>query len=161
MPASDIDIHSLPYRLGVGIMLLNQDNHVFVGSRIDTRSDAWQMPQGGIDKNESPLEAALRELEEEVGTRDAELLAESVNWLYYDLPEHLIPTLWHGKYRGQKQKWFAMRFLGTDNDINIHTEEPEFLNWRWAPLNTLPSIIIPFKRKLYKDIVEEFKPVII
>lgn len=149
---------SLPYRPGVGVMLLNQENMVFVGKRIDTRGEAWQMPQGGIDEDETPQDAVLREMLEEVGTRNAEVICESSNWFYYDLPDYLVPRLWHGKYRGQKQKWFAMRFLGKDTEININTEAPEFMAWRWVPMDDLPQLIVPFKRKLYNAILEEFRP---
>jgi putative (di)nucleoside polyphosphate hydrolase len=147
---------SLPYRDGVGIMLLNSDNLVFVAKRIDMVSEAWQMPQGGIDPCESPLETARRELKEEIGTDKAELIGESRDWLTYDLPEHLIPKIWGGKYRGQRQKWFAMRFTGDDRDINIHTEDPEFSEWQWVPMERLPGLIVPFKRTLYERLVEEF-----
>lgn len=147
----------LPYRPGVGVMLVNKHNQVFVGRRIDTRSEAWQMPQGGIDEGETASEAVMREMLEEIGTDKAEIIAESKNWFYYDLPEHLVPKLWDGKYRGQKQKWFFMRFLGEDSDINIETDHPEFMSWRWVEVKELPQIIVPFKRKLYGGIVEEFE----
>jgi len=151
---------TLPYRPGVGIMLLNRENLVFVGRRIDTTSEAWQMPQGGIDEGESPLEAALRELKEETGTDKAELLAESREWLTYDLPEDLIPKLWGGKFRGQRQKWFAMRFTGSDKDINIKTDDPEFNAWQWVAPARVPELIVPFKQKLYRALVDEFQKVI-
>lgn len=147
----------LPYRPCVGIMMINQDNKVFVGKRIDTRSDAWQMPQGGIDEGEDATEAVLRELEEEVGTNKAEIVAESEHWHSYDLPDYLVPKLWNGRYRGQKQRWFLLRFTGEDADINIETEIPEFLEWKWSEIDDLPQIIVPFKRRLYMQIVEEFK----
>jgi putative (di)nucleoside polyphosphate hydrolase len=147
---------NLPYRSGVGIMLLNAKNMVFVGRRIDTTSDAWQMPQGGIDEGELPAQAAMRELEEEVGTNKAEILAERTDWLSYDLPDRLIPRIWHGKYRGQKQRWFAMRFLGADSDININTKHPEFCQWQWSSMADLPGLIVPFKRDIYKKVVAEF-----
>lgn len=149
-------ITDLPYRPGVGIMLLNREGRVFVAKRIDMVSEAWQMPQGGIDAGEEPLAAALRELKEEIGTDKAELLAESRDWYSYDLPEVLIPKIWGGKYRGQKQKWFALRFTGTDADINIATTHPEFSEWHWVPIRELPDIIVPFKRALYQALVEEF-----
>jgi putative (di)nucleoside polyphosphate hydrolase len=146
----------LPYRPGVGVMLMNAVGQVFVARRIDMVSEAWQMPQGGIDEGEEPLQAALRELREETGTDKAALLKESSDWHTYDLPEELIPRIWGGKYRGQKQKWFAMRFTGADSDINIVTEDPEFSEWRWVPMRELPNIIVPFKRALYQALVEEF-----
>ena len=150
----------LPYRNGVGILLLNAQNLVFVAKRIDMRSEAWQMPQGGMDEGETPLQSALRELEEETGTNKAEILQESKDWLTYDLPPELIPIIWGGKYRGQKQKWFAMRFAGTDADINIQTEHPEFSEWKWVPLHSLPDLIVPFKHTLYTQIVAEFQNLI-
>lgn len=151
---------TLPYRQGVGIMLLNASNHIFVARRIDTRSEAWQMPQGGIDEGETPREAALRELWEETGTRAANILHESESWYSYDLPEALVPVIWGGKYRGQRQKWFAMRFTGTDADINIETEHPEFCEWKWAKAETLPGLIVPFKRELYAQLITDFRPII-
>jgi putative (di)nucleoside polyphosphate hydrolase len=152
------DLSALPYRPGVGIMLFGPPGQVLVAKRIDMPSDAWQMPQGGIDKGESPLEAAWREMEEEIGTAAAELLAESRDWLSYDLPDDLIPLLWGGRFRGQRQKWFAFRFTGRDGDIDIARENPEFSAWRWAPLEQVPDLIVPFKRTLYQRLVEEFRP---
>jgi putative (di)nucleoside polyphosphate hydrolase len=146
----------LPYRPGVGIMLLNAEAEVFVARRIDMKSDAWQMPQGGIDKDEDPRTAALRELVEETGTDRAEIIAESRGWLTYDLPVDLVPKLWRGRFRGQKQKWFAMRFLGRDSDIDIETAHPEFTAWKWASVADLPDLIVPFKRALYRQVIEEF-----
>ncbi|MFQ5773696.1 MAG: RNA pyrophosphohydrolase [Kiloniellaceae bacterium] len=147
----------LPYRPGVGLMLLNRRGQVFVARRIDTPGAAWQMPQGGIDEGETPREAAWRELREEVGTTKAEIVAESRAWLRYDLPPDLVPKVWGGRFRGQKQKWFALRFLGTDADIDIATAEPEFSAWRWAELDELPELIVPFKRRLYVELVAEFR----
>jgi putative (di)nucleoside polyphosphate hydrolase len=144
------------YRPGVGLMMFNRDGLVFVARRIDMPSEAWQMPQGGIDPGESPREAALRELREEVGTDKAEFLAESAQWYLYDIPPDLAGGLWGGKFRGQRQKWFALRFLGEDRDINLDTEHPEFLAWKWTPLATLPAIIVPFKRDLYAALIKEF-----
>lgn len=149
----------LPYRDGVGIMLINRKGLVFVARRIDMVSEAWQMPQGGIDAGESPLAAAQRELKEEIGTDQAMLLKESRDWLTYDLPEEIIPKIWGGKYRGQRQKWFAMRFTGVDSDINLETEDPEFSEWQWIPPKQLPLMIVPFKRELYQALVEEFRDV--
>lgn len=147
---------SLPYRLGVGMMLFNAQGDVFVAKRIDMTSEAWQMPQGGIDEGEDPRQAALRELEEEIGTSKASILRESREWFTYDLPEELIPKIWGGKYRGQRQKWFAMRFTGNDGDINIQTSHPEFSQWQWVERKQLPSLIVPFKRELYARLVDEF-----
>ncbi|RJF88652.1 RNA pyrophosphohydrolase [Oleomonas cavernae] len=152
-----MDITALPYRPCVGIMLINQDNKVFVGQRLDQIAEAWQMPQGGIDPGESPEVAALRELKEEVGTDKAEIIAQSRDWLTYDLPADLIGKLWKGRYRGQRQKWLAMRFLGDDRDIDIATHEPEFMAWRWIEPDLLPDVIVPFKRDLYTQIVAEFR----
>jgi putative (di)nucleoside polyphosphate hydrolase len=146
----------LPYRDGVGIMLLNRQGLVFAARRIDTVSEAWQMPQGGIDAGEKPKQAAIRELEEETGITQTELLGESADWLTYDLPDELVPRLWGGRFRGQRQKWFAMRFTGVDGDINIATEHPEFCEWRWMTPAQLPHMIVPFKRELYSQLLLEF-----
>jgi putative (di)nucleoside polyphosphate hydrolase len=152
----------LEYRSGVGIMLINKHNKVFVGKRIDQTSgfDAWQMPQGGIDPNESPIDAANRELLEEVGIKSAVLVAEHSQWLIYDLPKELIGQVWGGKYRGQKQKWFLMQFTGEDNLININTHTPEFNAWKWEDIGNLIPNIVPFKRNLYRKIIAEFAPII-
>lgn len=147
----------LPYRPGVGIMLLNKDNLVFVGKRIDTRSEAWQMPQGGVDEGETESQAALRELEEEVGTGKANIIYESRDYYYYDLPDDLIPHIWGGRFRGQKQRWYLMRFTGKDSDIDITLHEPEFCEWKWASMDNVPQLIVPFKREVYTAIVNEFK----
>lgn len=151
-----IQTSKLPYRDGVGIMLLNKDNLVFVARRIDTVSEAWQMPQGGIDAGETPRKAALRELEEEIGTDKATIITEKADWTFYDLPDELVPRIWSGRFRGQRQKWFVMRFTGKDSDINIETEHPEFLEWKWIAMRELPNIIVPFKKKLYRDLANEF-----
>ncbi len=151
-----IDPMRLPYRSGVGIMLLNALGDVFVAQRIDMPSDAWQMPQGGIDEGEMPESAAWREMQEETGTRAAVLLAESRIWYRYDLPAELVPQLWKGQYRGQEQKWFAFRFTGTDADIAIAGAHAEFSAWKWTPVATLPQLIVPFKRQLYAELVSEF-----
>ncbi len=148
------------YRPCVGIMLLNADNKVFVARRIDMTSDAWQMPQGGIDPGEEPRDAAMRELGEETGTDKATIVAESGVWMNYDLPVELIGQLWKGSYRGQTQKWFLMRFTGNDSDINIATETPEFTEWRWIEPAQLPDVIVPFKRDIYRQVVAEFAPLI-
>ncbi len=153
----------LEYRLGVGIMLVNKHRQAFVGLRLDhdkTGFDAWQMPQGGIDPDETPLIAASRELVEEVGIDSASVIAEHSEWLSYDLPAELIDQVWNGKYRGQKQKWFLMQFTGSDKLININTHNPEFKAWRWEDINNLVSNIVPFKRDLYRQIIAEFSPII-
>jgi len=148
----------LLYRQSVGIMLLSPAGNVFVARRIDMPTmPAWQMPQGGIDPGEAPLQAALRELKEETGTDQAELLGESRGWLQYDLPADLARGVWGGRYRGQRQKWFAMRFTGTDADIDLATEHPEFDAWKWIRPERLPEVIVPFKRQLYIDILAEFR----
>lgn len=148
---------TLPYRPGVGMMLVNAQNKVFVAKRIDTKAEAWQMPQGGIDAGETPEGAAMRELKEEVGTDKATIIATGKDWYYYDLPENLIPVIWGGRYRGQKQQWFVLRFTGTDADINIETSHPEFCEWKWVEGSVLPDMIVPFKRELYAALVKEFK----
>jgi putative (di)nucleoside polyphosphate hydrolase len=143
-------------RRGVGIMLLNRDGLVFVGRRIDRKEEAWQMPQGGIDRGETPREAAYRELKEEVGTDQADIIAETKGWLRYELPGALRSRLWRGRYVGQQQKWFAMRFNGRDSDVDLGTHHPEFGAWRWVPHTRLDALIVPFKRQLYRDVVAEF-----
>lgn len=151
-----VDPTTLPYRPCVGVTLFNRQGLVFVARRIDTEMEAWQMPQGGIDEGEEPRVTALRELEEEIGTSKAEIIGESRTWLTYDLPPELVGKVWKGRYRGQTQKWFAMRFLGDDSDINLETAHPEFCAWKWERLERLPNLIVPFKRKIYQDIVSEF-----
>ena len=149
------DKASLPYRRGVGIVLFDKAGRVFAARRLDT-ADAWQMPQGGIDAGETPRQAALRELEEEIGTAQAEFLAETEGWLTYDLPDDLVGKVWKGRYRGQTQKWFAFRFTGGDADIDINTAHPEFAEWRWVPFDRLVELIVPFKRELYRAVCSEF-----
>lgn len=149
---------TLPYRPCVGVTLFNPEGLVLVGQRIDSSTEAWQMPQGGMDEGESPAETAFRELEEEIGTAAARIVAEIEGWLNYDLPDHLVGKIWKGRYRGQTQRWFAMAFEGDDTDINLETEHPEFNAWQWVELETLPDLIVPFKRSLYEIICEEFRP---
>ena len=147
------DLSTLPYRRGVGIMLRNGAGEVLVGSRIDMQSDAWQMPQGGIDEGETPKQAVLRELREEVGTDKAEVLGEMDDWVTYDLPKHLIGVAFHGKYKGQRQKWFALRFTGQEGDIDLTAHEPEFSSFQWVSLGALPGLIVSFKRDIYKKVI--------
>jgi len=146
------------YRPGVGVMLLNGERRVWVGQRLDSTLEAWQMPQGGLDDGEDPLEGALRELEEETGiTRDlVEIVARAREELTYDLPEDLIGKVWKQPWRGQRQTWFLARFLGEDDDVNIATPDPEFRAWKWADPAELPALIVPFKKKLYQDIAAAF-----
>jgi putative (di)nucleoside polyphosphate hydrolase len=153
------NIMKLPYRANVGIMVINQTGFVFVAQRLDHYSDAWQMPQGGVDPGEDTQTAAIRELEEETGipANKVNIIAESSGWIPYELPPDLIPKLWDGKYRGQKQKWYLMKFLGEDTDINIDTSEPEFSTWKWIDPKELPNAIVPFKRDVYVRILEEFQ----
>lgn len=144
------------YRAGVGIMLLNSQNQVFVGKRADTEGEAWQMPQGGIDEDEEPRKAAFRELREEIGTDNAQVIAESKAWLRYELPPQLRQR-WNNRWQGQQQKWFIMRFRGLDSDINVATEHPEFSTWKWVSVDHLPNLIVTFKRQLYIDLLAELR----
>jgi putative (di)nucleoside polyphosphate hydrolase len=154
------EIAKLPYRQNVGVMLVNATGHAFVGQRIDSDSAAWQMPQGGIDKGEDPHTAALRELTEETGvTPDLVTVeAETEGWIAYDLPHDLVPKLWKGRYRGQEQKWFLMRFHGTDDQVRIDADDhQEFSEWRWLPADELVEQIVPFKRPVYEQVVAAFR----
>jgi putative (di)nucleoside polyphosphate hydrolase len=146
------------YRPAVGVMLINDARRVWVGQRLDNSLDAWQMPQGGLDDGEEPLEGAMRELEEETGIRRelVELIAQAKEELTYDLPPDLIGKVWKKNWRGQRQTWFLMRFLGQDEDVNIETPEPEFRAWKWAEPTELPAMIVPFKEQLYRDVLEAF-----
>ena len=148
----------LPYRPCVGVMLLNRDGQVFVGQRLDTTLEAWQMPQGGIDPGEDPRDTAIRELGEETGISPqlVELVAEAPGEFRYELPPELIGKVWKGKYRGQVQRWYLFRFLGRDSDIHIQTAHPEFRAWRWAEPKDLTSLIVPFKRALYEEVLGAF-----
>ena len=151
---------TLPLRIGVGIILLNNENKVFVGKRIDNPKKYWQMPQGGVNKNEKFFLAAKRELEEETGIKSVELIKELQKWLEYDLPKNLLGKIWKGKYRGQKQRWYIMRFLGNDNEININTKNPEFLDWKWLDPSMLTEVVVDFKANIYKKLKEELKVLI-
>ena len=152
------EIAQLPYRPCVGIMLANTRGHIFVGQRNDRDQDAWQMPQGGVDPGETTRDAAIRELWEETGVVEklVTLEAESLGLIAYDLPHELVPNIWKGKYRGQEQKWFLFRFHGTDDDITIATEHPEFSEWKWMPKDALVANIVPFKRAVYEQVLAEF-----
>ena len=147
----------LPLRTGVGIVLLNDKNDIFVGKRLDNPKDFWQMPQGGVEKNENFLEAAKRELKEETGIKSVKLVKELNGWFSYDLPEHLLGKIWKGKYRGQKQKWFVMKFTGKNEEINVKTKNPEFLEWKWINLSNLLEVVVEFKLNLYKKIKNQLE----
>ncbi len=155
MPQPD----TLPYRPAAGVMLINGEGKVFVAQRLDSTLEAWQMPQGGLDEGEEPLSGALRELEEETGIRPehVEVIARCPNELFYDLPPDLVGKLWKGRWRGQRQSWFLARFTGRDEDIDIQTAHPEFRAWKWADPEELPAMIVPFKKKLYEDILSAFR----
>tara|TARA_B100000579_G_scaffold49049_1_gene34182 strand:- start:56 stop:532 length:477 start_codon:yes stop_codon:yes gene_type:complete len=150
----------LPLRSGVGIVLLNNQNKVFVAKRIDNPKNFWQMPQGGIDEGENPLKAAFRELEEETSIRNAELIKELDGTITYELPDRLLGIIWKGKYRGQKQKWFLMRFIGKDSEININTSNPEFLDWKWIELDLITDVVVDFKLHVYTELQEKVKKII-
>ena len=151
---------NLPLRIGVGIVVLNSKNKVFVGKRKDNPFDKWQMPQGGVDLNEPLLQAMKRELIEETSIKNIKVLKEFEKWLQYELPENLVGKIWKGKYKGQKQKWFVVKFLGSDKEININTKHAEFINWKWVEIDELPGLIVLFKKHVYEEIVEELKKII-
>jgi len=151
----------LPLRIGVGIVVLNSDNKVFVGKRKDNPVDKWQMPQGGVDPGETLLEAMKRELIEETSIKNIKVLKELDYWLEYQLPKDLVGIIWQGKYRGQKQKWFIVRFLGSDNQIKLDTKKPEFIEWKWLDMNKLPNVIVDFKKNVYKKLVKELDKIIV
>ena len=151
---------NLPLRNGVGIVLLNKENKIFVGKRIDNPSNFWQMPQGGVDRNEELLDAAKRELEEETSIKNVELIKELEDMTTYELPDHLLGIIWKGKYRGQKQKWFLMRFIGVDNEINIKTKHPEFLEWKWVDLDKITDLVVDFKLHVYKEVKDKVKKIL-
>ena len=150
----------LPLRSGVGIVVLNNKNKVFVAKRIDNPKNFWQMPQGGVDKDEDLYTAALRELKEETSIVSVELIKEIENKFTYILPDHLIGIIWKGEFKGQKQKWFVMRFVGNESEINIRTKHPEFLDWKWIDLENLPKIAVNFKLEMYKQVKSEVKKIL-
>ena len=152
--------NNLPLRSGVGIVLLNKKNKIFVAKRIDNPKNYWQMPQGGIDGNEDYLSAALRELEEETSIKSVELLKEIDEFITYELPKDLLGIIWKGKYKGQKQKWFVMRFTGQDQEINLKTKKPEFLEWKWVNPDTITDTVVDFKLNVYRKIQEKLKDII-
>ena len=154
------DLSNLPLRSGVGIVVLNKENKVFVAKRIDNPKNFWQMPQGGVDEGEDFLKAAYRELEEETSIKNVELIKELDGTITYELPDRLLGLIWKGKYRGQKQKWFLMRFTGDDSEINIATKKPEFLDWKWIELDLITDLVVDFKLNVYKELKEKVKKII-
>ena len=154
------EFNKLPLRKGVGIVLLNNKNKIFVGKRIDNPNNYWQMPQGGVDEGEDNLNAALRELEEETSITSVQLIREIEGYLTYDLPDNLLGIIWKGKYKGQKQKWFLMRFLGNDNEVNIQTKKPEFNEWKWVDINMITDLVVDFKLEVYRELKEKILKII-
>ena len=148
---------NLSIRLGVGVMVVNDEDKVFVGKRKDNPINKWQMPQGGVNHGENLLDAMKRELEEETGIKNIEILKEIDGWSQYELPKYLLGKIWKGKYRGQKQKWFVVRFLGNDNEINLEVSKPEFIEWRWLDIESLPGVIVEFKKKVYEELLPKIK----
>tara|TARA_S200000501_G_scaffold377102_1_gene434227 strand:- start:3428 stop:3898 length:471 start_codon:yes stop_codon:yes gene_type:complete len=152
-----MDKEKLPLRIGVGIIVLNHENKIFVGKRKDNPVDKWQMPQGGVDKGEDFITAMKRELKEETSIDNIKIIKEIDGWLEYELPKNLLGIIWKGKFRGQKQKWFIVRFTGTDSEINLETKYPEFIEWKWIEMNKLPEVIVNFKRNVYVKLLSELK----
>jgi putative (di)nucleoside polyphosphate hydrolase len=150
----------LPLRSGVGIVVLNKNDQVFVAKRIDNSKNFWQMPQGGVDKNEDYLAAAYRELEEETSIKNIDLVKELDGLISYELPKHLLGVIWKGKYRGQEQKWFVVRFLGNDSEININTSHPEFCEWKWVELENITDLVVDFKLQVYEDVKKKVKEIL-
>ena len=157
----DKKYNSLPLRSGVGIVVLNEENKVFVAKRIDNPKDFWQMPQGGDDEGEDYLTAAYRELEEETSIKNVELISELDGLITYNLPEHLLGIIWKGKYKGQSQKWFLMRYLGEDNQINIKTKKPEFLDWKWVDLKEITNLVVDFKLHVYQEVQQKVQGLLV
>ncbi len=151
----------LPLRIGVGAVVLNNKNRVFVGKRKDNPVDKWQMPQGGVNEGENLIDAMKRELKEETGIKNIRILKEVEGWSEYELPENLLGKIWRGKYRGQKQKWFIVKFLGNDNEIDLRTSNHEFIEWKWLEIESLPGVIVEFKKKIYEELVPKIKDSII
>ena len=149
--------NELPLRLGVGIIVLNNENQVFVGKRKDNPTDRWQMPQGGVDQGENLEEAMKRELKEETSIQNIKIIKELDEGTEYELPDYLLGKIWKGKYKGQRQKWFIVRFLGDDTEINLNTKYPEFIEWQWIKIENLPEVIVPFKKKVYEDLLPRIK----
>lgn len=154
------NFQKLPYRNGVGIVVLNNENKVFVAKRIDNPKNFWQMPQGGVDEGEDLLNAAYRELKEETSIFNVKLIKEIEDWTQYDLPSKLIGIIWKGRYKGQKQKWFIFKFLGDDTEINIKTKNPEFLDWKWIEIGKITEIVVDFKKEVYQKVKKEIKKII-
>ena len=152
---------NLPFRNGVGIVVLNKDNKVFVAKRIDNPKNFWQMPQGGVDKGENYIDAAYRELKEETSIENVKLIKELDGLITYNLPQSLLGIIWKGRFKGQKQKWFLMKFLGTDNEIDIKTRNPEFLEWKWIDLERITDVVVDFKLHVYQEIKEKVKKLLI
>tara|TARA_B100001123_G_scaffold404849_1_gene494665 strand:- start:80 stop:559 length:480 start_codon:yes stop_codon:yes gene_type:complete len=153
-------LKNLPLRNGVGILLLNKSNKIFVAKRIDNPKNYWQMPQGGINKGESYIDAAYRELKEETSIQSVSLIKEIEDYITYDLPDHLLGIIWRGKFKGQKQKWFIMRFYGKDSEININTKKAEFLDWKWVDINQITKLVVDFKLHVYKKLAKEVEKII-
>ena len=154
------DLSNLPLRSGVGIVVLNKENKVFVAKRIDNPKNFWQMPQGGVDEGEDFLKAAYRELEEETSIKNVKLIKELDGTITYELPDRLLGLIWKGKYRGQKQKWFLMRFIGLDNEINIKTRYPEFVEWKWVDIDKITDLVVDFKLHVYKEVKDKVKKIL-
>ena len=150
----------LPFRIGVGVIVLNEKNRVFVGKRKDNPVDKWQMPQGGVNEGEKLIDAMKRELEEETGIKNIKILKEIDGWSKYELPKNLLGKIWRGKYRGQKQKWFIVKFIGDEDEINLKTGKPEFIEWKWLDIENLPGVIVEFKRKVYEDLLPKIRDTI-